>query len=181
MASLADIISGAEFPTQDFIILGGEKSPGKATVSSAAFTRKYDVREPYGTTGGSTVYHGDEIKHAEVLIELWDKSQFSEWERFAKKVLFAKPGKTALSIDHPILAAIQFKECQVEGVTAWDEDDEGLWSCTIKLLEFKRPKPALSKPLAAIPNAPKIAPTAQDAADLEIQKLSAQFSKLASP
>ncbi len=139
------------------------------------------MREPYGTSGGSTVYHGDEIKHAEVLIELWTKDQFAEWERFARKVLFAKPGKTALSVDHPILAAIQFKECQVEKVSAWDQDEEGLWSCSISLLEFKRPKPALSKPLAAIPNAPKVVPTAQDAADLEIQKLSAQFGALASP
>jgi hypothetical protein len=179
VTSPADIIAGSEFPTQDFIILGGEKSPGKATVTSGAFTRKYDVREPYGASGGSTVYQGDEIKRASVLIELWKPEQYADWTRFARKVIFAKVTKAALTVDHPVLEAIQFKECQVESLSAWDEDDEGLWSCTIGLLEFKRPKPALSKPLAAIPNAAKPTPTAQDAADLEIQKLTKQFSALA--
>jgi hypothetical protein len=179
VTSPADIIAGSEFPTQDFIVLGGERSPGKATITSGAFTRKYDVREPYGASGGSTVYQGDEIKRASVLIELWDKDQYAEWTRFARKVLLAKVQKTALTVDHPVLEAIQFKECQVESVSAFDQDDEGLWSCTIGLLEFKRPKPALSKPLQAIPNAKKPTPTAQDAADLEIQKLQAQFGKLA--
>src|SRR5262245_33730690 len=117
MTSALDLISGAEFPTQDHIVLGGEKSPGKATILSGAFVRKDDVREPYGASGGSTVYHGDLIKHCEVLFELWKKEHFAEWERFSKKVLLKKPGKTALSIDHPILRLIQLTEVQVEEVS----------------------------------------------------------------
>src|SRR6266568_3713920 len=165
MASIADIISGAQLPTQDYIILGGVTSPGRATITSGAFERKWDVREPYGASGGSTIWHGDAIKHCDVLIELWLPEHFADWESFSRKVLFAKPGKVALSVDHPVLKLIQLTEVQIEKVSAFDQDDEGLWSCTISLIEFKRPKPALSKALAAIPNVPKITPTAQDAAD----------------
>jgi hypothetical protein len=97
-----------------------------------------------------------------VLIELWTKEQFAEWERFARLVLFAKPTPdpltTALAVDHPVLAAIQFKACLVEKVSAWDQDEEGLWSCTISLVEFRARKPATaSRPLAAIPNVIKVA------------------------
>ncbi|MBX3218921.1 MAG: hypothetical protein KF795_00295 [Labilithrix sp.] len=176
--SVADIISGATFPEQDHIVLGGMKSPGKATITSGALERKWDVREPYGASGGSTVYHGDKIRKCDVLIELWEKEHFAEWERFAKTVLFKKPGQFALSIDHPVLKLLDITEVQVESVTAFEQDDYGLWSCTIHLLEFRRPKPAIAKPIAAIPNAPVTIPTAQDAAELEIQKLRAQFEKL---
>lgn len=179
MTSPLDVITGALLPEQDFIVLGGKKSPGKATITSGAFERKYDVREPYGAIGGSTVYHGEKIKGADVLFELWTKDQFAEWNAFSKDVLFKKPGLTAMSVDHPVLKLIQLTEVQVESVSAFEQDDFGLWSCTVRLLEFKRPQQALAKPLAAIPNAPKITPTATDAADLEIQKLTAQFSSLA--
>lgn len=137
------------------------------------------MQEPYGASGGSTIYHGDAIKRADVLIELWTADHFAAWEAFASAVLFKKPGKTAMTVDHPVLRLIKLTEVQVEKVTAFDQSDTGLWSCTISLLEFKRPKAALSKPIAAIPNAPKPVPTAQDAADLEIQKLTATFAGLA--
>lgn len=179
MASPLDLLTGAELPQQDFIVLGGMKSPGRATIVSAAFERKYDVREPYGAIGGSTIYHGEKIKSAEVLIELWEKSHFADWALFARAVLFKKPGKVAMSVDHPVLRLIQLTEVQVEKVSAFTQDEEGMWSCTITLLEFKPPMAALSKPLAAIPNAPKPNPTAQDAADLEIQRLGAQLAAVA--
>lgn len=177
MTSALDLITGAEFPQQDYIVLGNLTSPGRATISSASFERKWDVREPYGATGGSTVYHGDKIKSCEVTIELWEKRHFVEWAIF-KKILFARPGKTALTIDHPVLALIELKEVQVESVSAFEQDEEGLWSCRIKFLEFKPPRPALSKPVAAIPNAAP-AKAARDAYDTQIDTLTSQLSTLA--
>lgn len=177
MPTAAEIIAGAEFPEQDYIVLGSLRSPGRATILSASFERKWDVREPYGAIGGTTIYHGEKIKTCEVLIELWEKSHFTEWALF-RKVLFAKPGKTALTIDHPVLALIELKEVQVESVGAFEQDEEGMWSCRIRFLEFRPPKPALSKPIAAIPNA---APprAARDALDTQIDTLTTQLKGLA--
>lgn len=179
MPTALDLIQGAEFPQQDYIVLGGLTSPGRAEITDCAFERRYDVREPYGAAGGSTVWQGDSIKRAVVQISLWEASHFADWETFAKGVLFKKPGRVAYTVDHPVLKLIHFTECQVEKVTGFQQTDTGIWQCEIHLLEFRRPKPALSKPVAAIPNAPKPVPTAQDAADIQIQQLTAQVAALA--
>lgn len=168
------------FPDQDYITLGGMSSPGKATVTAGDFVAKYDVAEGYGQSGGSTIYHGDTIKHAEVTIELWLPEHFAQWEVFSRTILFKKPIRgTAITVHHPVLKAIQFIECQVEAVSAFQDDGTGLWSCSIKLLEFRRPKAMLSKALVAIPGVPKPKPpVAVDAAEVEIQQLSAELARV---
>jgi hypothetical protein len=76
------------------------------------------------------------------------------------------------------LKLLDIMEVQAKSVSAFEQDDYGVRSCSISFLEFRKPKPAIAKPVAAIPNAPVKIPTAQDAAELEIQKLRAQFEKL---
>lgn len=184
--SVTDLILGNEFPQQDYILLGGVQSPGRATVLGAGSPREWDVRKGYGYSGAVTVYTGENLAKFEVLIELWEKSHFAEWVRFAKIALEKPPLGTkpkALDIAHPLLnlPPLSITSVVVEDVSQFEQDEEGLWSCTIKFLQFRAPKPALGKPLASIPNAAKPVPTAQDAADVEIQKLVKTFGELAGP
>lgn len=184
MATAADIISGAEFPRQDYIMLGGVQSPGCATITGAGCPRTWDVRQGYGYSGAIVVFTGDGLAKFDVHIDLWLPSHFAEWNRFAKICLAKAPLGTkpkAMDIAHPLLnmEPLKITSVVVEDVSQFEQDEFGLWTCTIKLLQYRAPKPALGKPLAAIPNAVTKAPTAQDAAELEIQRLTAQFSALA--
>jgi hypothetical protein len=184
--SAADIIAGNEFPYQDYIMLGGAPSPGRATIlgGGSGSPRTWDVRKGYGYSGAFIVYTGDGLAKFKVMIELWLPEHFAAWQRFAKITLSKPPlglKPTALDIAHPILNMQPWSitSVVVEDVSPWEQDEEGMWSTTIDFLQFRGPKPMLGKPLASIPNAVKKIPTAQDAAEVEIQKLMTQFNSLA--
>lgn len=184
MATPADIIQGNEPPMQDYVLLGGAKTPGRATVQGAGSPRKWDVRQGYGYSGAIVVYMGDGLAQFDIHVDLWLPEHFSEWNRFAKIALVKAPLGTkpkALDISHPLLSLepLKITSVVVEDVSQFEQDDEGLWTCTIKCLQYRAPLPALGRPLASIPNAAKITPTAQDAAEVEIQKLIGEFKTLA--
>jgi hypothetical protein len=182
--SIADVIAGNTFPQQDYVMLGGAKTPGRATIVGAGTPRSWDVRQGYGYSGAIVVYTGDGLAKFDIVVDLWEKEHFADWIRFAKIALEKSPLGTkpkALDIQHPLinLPPLSITSVVVEDVTQFEQDEEGLWTCTIKCLQYRAPKPALGKPNAAIPNAAKPTPTAQDAADVEIQRLMKQFSSLA--
>ena len=176
-------IFGAGFPMQDFILLGGKKSPGKADVFGASTPRKWDERTGYGLSGAFIVYTGDGLAHFPVVISLWEESHFDEWDSFATVLEKAPIGTRAkaLGISHPLLTVrpLKIASVVVEDVTQFVQDDYGLWTCEIRLGEFRRPLPALGKPSAAIPAAALAVPTARDAAEAQIQALQGQVNTLA--
>lgn len=170
------------WPEQDWIGLGPVRSPGRATIVSAPRANKWDIRDGYGLDGATTVFVGVKASVIEVRFDLWLPSQFTDWLLFSRAVLepSAITGRLAWEIKHPVLNAtpINVFKVQVVEVTPFVQDDDGMWSCTVKFVEFKKPKPALSKPIAAIPAVSKPVPTAQDAAEVEIQALQAKFAAL---
>ena len=184
MASPEDVIAGNEFPYQDYIILGGAKSPGRATIVGAGSPRDWDKRKGYGFSGAFVIYTGDNLAKFKVQIDLWTPDQFAEWAKFAKLCLVKPPTGTkpkAMDIQHPLLSMdpIKITSVVVEDCSQFTEDDDGLWSCTIDFLQYRAPMPALGKPLASIPSVKKPKPTAKDAAEVEIEKLTEQFKALA--
>ncbi len=182
--SALDLLAG-DLPREDFIILGADKSPGRATIVSPGSPREWDIRKGYGFSGASTVFIGNGLAKFDVLVDLWQPVQYSDWDRFAKKYLQKAPiglRPMAYGISHPVLntAPLNISSVVVEDVVFEGTDDYGLDTWRIKFLEFRAPKPALGKPLAAIPAATKPLPTAQDAADREIQAKIATLKSLAS-
>lgn len=187
--SLPSILSTASFPEQDFILIAGDKSPGKVTLRGANSPRGWDIRKGYGLSGATVVPSGDELADGIVaLFEFWTADQISDWYAFAAKYLDKAvrlvPGSLvpkALGIFHPVLAAppIRITEVVVKDCTALEQDEFGGWSCEAHFLQYRKPKPALQAPSAAIPAAGVAAPTALDAADLEMQRKLAQFQALA--
>lgn len=183
MATIADIIQGAELPAQDYIVLGGEQSPGKAEVVGAGSPRGWDKREGYGFSGGFLVYKGDNLASFKVRISIWTPDQFAQWARFARLTLVKPPIGTkakALEIQHPLLNLdpIKITSVVVEDVSQWDQDDDGLWTCEISFIQFRAPMPALGKPTAAIPDAKKVVKPAVDAAEEEIKRLGDRYDRL---
>lgn len=189
MSNLPTILGGATFPTDDFIYLAGDKSPGKVTIRGANSPRGWDIRKGYGLSGATVVPSGDELAEGIVcLFEFWLPEQIDEWIAFAAKHLDKSvrlvPGSLkpkALGIYHFVLAAppIRITEVVVKDCTQLEQDEFGLWSCEATFLQYRKPKPALAPPSAAIPAAGTAAPTALDAADREMQAKLAQFQALA--
>lgn len=178
----------AQFPAQDYVRIGGDKSPGKVTVRDGHTPRGWDIRQGYALTGATLVPKGDDPGTFTLHFELFDEADVPAWYAFAakyfdKSVRFL-PGSLvpkALSIDHPVLSAppIRITACVVNDATTLDNDGFGLWSCDVFCTQYRRPKPALAPPDTAIPAAAAPQPTAQDAADRAIADRLATLDKLA--
>lgn len=171
-------INVATFPSREYVMIGGDASPGKATVRGLNSPRGWDERKGYALSGATLVPTGDELSKFEILFELWDETQMALWNSYASKY-FARsvklvPGTLkpkALGIEHPALTAPphHITEVVVLDVIGPETDDTGGVSWVVKFEEYRKPKPALSPPDASIPAAQKPTPTAEDAADREIQ------------
>lgn len=172
-----EVLNGITFPTRDYVVIGGDASPGKCTIRNLNSPREWDIRQGYGLSGATVVPKGDALSRFSVLFEFWDETQIALWYSFASKY-FDKaarlvPGSRvpkALGIEHPILSAPPHRitEVVVEDVSGLEQDEEGKWSTEVFFLQYRKPKPALSPPDASIPATTPATPTAEDAADREM-------------
>jgi hypothetical protein len=184
----------------DYITIGQDRSPGRAWVISAERLQGWDIRKGYAFIGATIIPTGAEVTEVSIGIELWLAKHFFgptgstdywlPWTTFAKKYL-NKPvmppqgtaidpsGLTgnfeylALSIDHPILrmppiniSKVVFKSC-----SAFAKDETGLYTATIKFLEFRPAKLVLPGPKAVIPTKKQTEPVAKNKFEIEIQQL----------
>lgn len=178
----------AQFPAQDYVLINGEKSPGKAIVQRANSPRGWDERGGYGLNGATLIPKGDPLATFSVRFEFWDPAEMPAWYAYAakyfdKSVRF-NPGTTtsrALGIYHPILAAppIRITQVVVLDANGLDKSDDGLWFCEVFFKQYRKPKLAAAPPQAAIPAAAASTPTATDAAQVEMQQKLALFQQLA--
>ena len=134
------------------ILLVGQASPGIAVVRGATDVRKFDIQTGPYLAGGITIYRGREPSRFTVDLYLLSASDWDNW--FAWKPLVARPpfGKfpKAMRIQHPWLAMLEISEVQVEKVHQPEPDDDtGGYVITIEFLEYRLPKIALAKPVAA--------------------------------
>lgn len=180
------VVSATGIPARDYIVIGGDKSPGKATIRGLNSPRAWDIRKGYGLSGATVVPAGDELATFSVLFEFFDAGgtgvqktadQLQAWYAYAAKYFDKSvrlvPGSNvpkALGIDHPILAAPPHRvtEAVVKDVSQLEQDDYGGWSAEVFFLQYRKAKPALAAPNAAIPAAAKPTPTAEDEADREM-------------
>lgn len=173
-------------PTQDYIVLGGFPSPGKAVVRGASSPRKWDIRDGYGLTGAVCVFMGEGLATFEVDIYCWEEFHFLQWPIWAKLTLANPPigaRPTSQSIKHPQLndPPLTIDQVVVTDVTQWeqDPDETGLWMRTIKFLQYRKPRPALVKPFEGPPGSPINVKPPVDPEVLIIQQNAAQIAALA--
>lgn len=178
MAGQLPLLGAGAPPIQDYIVLGSLRSPGICVVRNGSSPRKWDERQGYGFSGATTVFMGTGLARPEVDIILWepeDGLQWALWRIFAELLKKPSPGKpiTGLGIQHPQLNAppLSITDVVVEDVSQWTQDDDGLWTCTIKFIEYRRPLPILKRPEISIPAVAVPAPTVRDAGDAQLQQL----------
>jgi hypothetical protein len=178
---LLDALGAATFPYQRYVMFGAFKTPGVAKIRPPTSPRTWNIQQGYGADGASVIYVGGGLAEFEVDIFLWEKLQFLDWELFATAVL-GKPVPpfgigSAMGVQHPLLnmKPWSIKSVVIKDVTGFDVSPTGLYVCSLKCLEYRQPKAAVARPIAAIPAAAEAAPTAQSAAEVEMLKVQGQI------
>jgi hypothetical protein len=173
------------FPVQDYVEIGADRSPGQVTVVGFANVFAWDERQGYGNSGATLVPKGDHLARGSLIFKIWEESHVPVWYAFAGK-WFAKPvvftpgsgSSRAITIGHPQLnnPPLYLSEFVVEECSQLEQDEDGGWSCEVKLIQYRKPRPAPDPPKKAIAAAQEPQPTAQDAADRHIEELTAQLA-----
>jgi len=170
----------ASFNFQDYVVIDGVQSPGVAVISGASLTRTWDKRKGYGVTGATLVYMGEDLAEFTIAFQFWDwiGGQRDEWVQFSKDVLVKQPkGKTptALQIKHWQLndPPLSIDAVVVKKIGQPEQDDTALVTVKVDFQQFRPFKFGFGK--VNVPAPKKAPPTAQDAADLQIQQLTKQF------
>lgn len=176
-----------QFPAVDKISIASVVPPGKWTLTAAKKVYGWQVQKGYAQSGATVFPIGDELVAPRFMVEIWDGT--IDWpafrlfrSNFLKKALVSVGGAPiayALGIDHPELKDMGVTSVVVREINPFTNDGTGLWSSEIEFLQYRKPQPALSKPLAAIPDKSPPVPSAQDNAQRELQAAAAQFQALA--
>jgi hypothetical protein len=174
------------FPYQDYIVIGFDTSPGKATIVNGQLPSDWDERKGYGLSGAFLWPKGDSLGSFSILFELWDEDDMPAWAAFYKKYFSQSakliiPGSytpAALTIVHPVLLQVGMQECVVTGREVMRNDGYGLWSQVIHFKQYRKPKPAPQPAIAAIPGHAAPQPTAQSQLQKDNQALAAELNAL---
>jgi hypothetical protein len=125
------------------ILVGGQPSPGKVTLSNADRGHDWDVQKAKGQTGCTTVNRGPDVAKIVASIYLADEEDIDGWDSWSRilaaSVEGAKP--TALTIYHPDLARNKITDVVVESIGLLQHDGKGGATVVVKFLEYKPPKP----------------------------------------
>lgn len=175
-----EIVPGA--PHQDYIVLAGRTSPGKAVVRDATSPRRWNILDGYGLVGSTIVYAGSSLSKFNVDIYVWEQAHFLQWDTFASVLALPKrirdPG--ALSIDHPLLnePPISITEVVIGDVTQWEQVDDGLWCRTIPMIAYRKPVPMAVRPKEAPPGLSANVPRPVDPRAMELAQGVSQAAAL---
>jgi hypothetical protein len=173
------------FPAVNSITLANFPMPGRWTLTEAKKKFGWQIQKGYGLSGAVVFPTGDELVVAKFEVEFWSNSDFNIFKNIRKQLLqkpvFSLGGAlltAALGIDHPELKALGVTSVVVLEVGAAIDRGGGDWVCHIDFLQYRAPLPAPPKPTTTIPDVASPAPVAQDAQEVEIQKLQAQAAAL---
>lgn len=170
------------FPRQPYVTFGPFKTPGVAKVRAPNSPRNWNVQQGWGLSGAVAIYTGAGLAKFVVDVFLWEATQFLEWQIFAKGALEKpKPGLgvgSAMGIGHPVLnmSPWSIQSIVVEDVDGFEQSPTGLWACAIHCLEYRKPIPAVARPIAAIPAATIPQPTAQSAQEAAMLEVAQQIA-----
>jgi hypothetical protein len=180
-------------PRRRYIILSAAgvslASPGVAKIKGAGSPREWDIRKGYGFSGASLVFTGTGLAKFDVDIFIWEDAHWVAWELFSALLTNPPPPPgvmpTSLGIDHPLLNKKPWliTKVVVEDISSWEVSDTGLWSLTISMLQYRKPKPAILPPLEGPPGT-SVAPvplTAQQKINAALDTENAALRAAAAP
>lgn len=163
--------------------IAGYNMPGKWTLLEAKKKFGWQIQKGYATSGAVVYPIGDDLVVAKFRGEFWDDGDFSLYKLIRTRLLDkgvitigGLPTASAMGISHPELKAMGVESVVVLELGAATMADGGLWVVSMDLLQYRKPIPAPPKPARTTPDVPSPIPTALNARQVEIQKLTAQMS-----
>lgn len=156
-------------PDLNFFYVTGVPNPGKATITGASRTYKWDIQDGRGQIGASTVLTGTKVASFTVTIEMWTQEQLAQWDVW-KKLLSPplKPGAPGLGVkvSHPLLLDLGITDAALEEQSQVTKGANGIWHVSLKFIEYRKRQPMPPKKLrGSIPGVNTPPAPAQSAAD----------------
>ncbi len=178
MSLIDDLLNSGRAPKQDFVLLGGKKTPGFAVPTGAGTILTWDKQKGWGYTGASLLYTGQDLSDFDVQVVLWDdRKHWKEWDEFARVLEKPALGKVppALDIRHPLINRVPWRieKVVLRGVGQPEQLENGMWTIRIGLTDWRARKPVLTK-VEGVPK-PGTKPPAEDP---EIAALLAEQARL---
>lgn len=139
--------------------------PGIVAIKGLKAERDWEERRSFGMMGARLRYKGQKLSHFSLIVSLYTQEHWDDWLEFGP--LIRRPPQPdrsqlaaitsipslyrlmrtmapPLSIRHPLLEEYRIRQVVVEDVIAPVEDDKGVWTIDIKLIQYQRPQRVLS-------------------------------------
>ncbi len=133
----------------DFVLLGGVRSPGLASLEGADSPRKWDQRKATATTGATLVFKGIDLSKFRLLLRLYTAEHWGTYITDFQPLLQRPPSgqrPRALDIEHPFLEALGIRSVVVGNVKQPTQTGDGEYTIEVELLEFRAPVRAIARP-----------------------------------
>jgi hypothetical protein len=121
-------------------------TPGIGEIVGADSPRDWEDRKGPGMSGATVVFRGLKLSRFAIKFRLYDAVDWADWTAF-QVVVRRVPDKRdprALDIVHPLLEPLGIRAIVVENIAAPQQSDDGVWEIELKVIEFRRPTPALA-------------------------------------
>ncbi len=170
------------FPAVNTFTIASFTMPGKWTLLDAPKTFGWQIMKGIALDGATASPTGEGLITAKFRGEIWEPSDFALFKEIRKAILvkpvFSLGGSLltgAMGIDHPELKALGVTNVVMSELRPMIQERGGKWVCHVDFLQYRRPTPALPAPKLVVPDHAPPMPSAQNALELEAQKLTAQI------
>lgn len=173
----------------DYIVLGGKRSPGVATVSDWADEREWAERRSALMSGATLIYHGGPLLRGKVTLLLSTSEELAAWHTFktmlerppparpvtafaaasSDTIVQRRPSGRVLDIAHPQLADLGVHRVVVGRRGQLEQVEPGVWSVETSFIEHRPPVRAAFRPTSTVQATPALTARQQHVAALTNQ------------
>ena len=150
---------------EDSIYISDRLVPGIAEIKGLKAERDWEERRSFGMLGARLRYKGQKLSHFSIEVRLYTQEHWDDWIEFFPTIRRPPPPDRSqlsaitsipslhrmmrtqappLSIRHSLLEEYRIRQVVVEDVLAPSQDDQGVWTAEIKLIQYQRPVRVLS-------------------------------------
>lgn len=150
---------------EDEVYISERLVPGIVEIRGLKAEREWEERMSFGMMGARLRYKGQRLSHFSLNVALYTQEHWDAWLEFGALLRRPPPpdrGQLAaitsipslyrvmrtqappLSIRHPLLEEYRIRQVVVEDVVAPVQDDRGVWTIEIKLIQYQQPQRVLS-------------------------------------
>lgn len=162
------------FPGVNTITLAGKVLPGQWVLQPGASEFVFQEQQGIGLSGATLRVIGDKLAHCVFTAFFWKDSDWDLFQPIRKQYLTkavyqqGTAGTYSIGIVHPELNFLGITAVALAKTPWFTRTPQGKWYGSVEFIQYRKPKPALESPDAAIPAAATPAPVAQDAYEQEL-------------